>query len=107
MSKDFVDELMHFTIHEDDFKQLPKKIKEVFEENRDIEFYPQGLKQGKNFDKVKEVKRLIKQYVKEIKKYDGQESNVECIIIDQILELLNRMMAHDMRKVGLEKLINE
>jgi hypothetical protein len=103
--KDFVDELMHFTIHEEEFDKLPKKIKEAFKEHQDIEFYPQGKKQGKDFDKVKEVKRLIKEYMKEIKKNKGKESNVECIIIDQLLELLNRMMAHDMRKVGLEKLV--
>jgi hypothetical protein len=103
--KDFLDELIHFTIHEHDYKQLSKTKKAFVEEYHDLELYPNGLKKGKKFDKVKEAKRLINEYKNAIKKAGGKESNLECMILGQLLELLNRMMAIDMRKLKLEKLI--
>lgn len=103
--KDFTDELIRFTIHEYDFERLPKKLKASIEEYRDIELYPGGLKRGKKFDKPTEFKRLIKEYLKEIKKNKGEESNIECMIASQMIELLQRMMAYDIRKLGLEKLL--
>ena len=39
-------------------------------------------------------------------KYDGVETNVECIIIDQILELMGKMYAHEIRQLKLEKLLD-
>lgn len=103
--KDFLDELIHFTIHEHEFKQLSKTKKAFIEDFRDLEFYPNGLKQGKKFDKVEEAKRLIKNYKDSIKRHKGVEDNEECMILGQLLELLNRMMATDIRKLKLEKLL--
>jgi hypothetical protein len=100
---DFPDEMIRCSIHEHEFKQLSKTKKALLEEYRDIEFYPQGLKKGKKFDKVKEFKRLIREYIKHTK--DKPENNIECIVIDQMQELLERMMAHHVRKLGLEKLL--
>lgn len=100
---DFPDEMIRCSIHEHEFKQLPKTKKALLEEYRDMEFYPQGLKKGKKFDKVKEFKRLIREYIKQTK--DKPENNIECIVIDQMKELLERMMAHQVRKLGLEKLL--
>lgn len=103
--KDFLDELIHITIHEHDFKRLAKTKRALLEEYRDLEFYPNGLKNGKKFDKVAEAKRLIKNYKDSIKRHKGVEDNEECMILGQLLELLNRMMATDIRKLKLEKLL--
>lgn len=100
-----LDEMIHCSIHEHEFKQLTKKQQALFEEYRNIEIYQGGLKRGKPFDKVEEVKRLIKEYAKEIKKNKGKESNTECMILGQLLELLNRMMAYEIRKLDLGKLL--
>jgi hypothetical protein len=100
---DFPDEIIRCSIHEHEFNQLPKTKKALLEEYRDIEFYSKGLKRGKKFDKVKEFKRLLREYVKHTK--DKPENNTECMIIDQMQELLERMMAHHIRKLGLEKLL--
>ena len=103
--KDLMDEMIHFTIHEYEYNQLSKTKKAFLEDYRDIEFYPEGLKRGEKFDKVEEVKRLIKNYKDCIKRYKGIEDNEECMILGQLLELLNRMMAADIRKLKLEKLL--
>ncbi len=95
-------ELKKFTIHEHEFKQLPKSIQKAFLEYEDLELYSKD-RQVK--DPVKECKRLIKNYLKEIKKNKGQESNVECMILSQLVEMLSKMMAYEFRKLGLEKLL--
>lgn len=105
MPKTFLDEIIRFSIHEHEFNQLSKTKKALVEDYRDIEFYKDGLKRGEDFDRVKECKRLIKDYNKVIKKNKGKESNEECMIIGQLLELMNRMMAADIRKLQLEKLV--
>lgn len=107
MDKDFTDELIHFTIHEHDFEQLPQKIKKLLEDYRDLEFYKDGLKKGKKFDKVKEAKKLIRDYEKEIKSKNGAEGNIECMIVGQLFELLNRMMAKDVRRLKLGRLLRD
>jgi hypothetical protein len=95
-------EFKHFTIHEHEFKQLPKDIQKAFLEHENLEFYP---KKKPIIDPIAEIKRLIKLYLKEIEKNKGAESNVECIIINQIQEVLSKMMAYEVRKLGLEKLL--
>jgi hypothetical protein len=107
VEKDFLDELVHFTIHEHELKQLPKKVQAFVEQYHDLELYPDGLKRGKKFDKVAEAKRLIKEYVKAIKKNKGKESNEECMILSQLMELINRMMAFQIRELRLDKLLDE
>jgi hypothetical protein len=107
VEKDFLDELVHFTIHENDLKQLPKNLQDFVWEYHDIEMYHNGLKRGKKFDKVAEAKRLIKEYCKVIRKNKGQESNEECMIISQLTELINRMMAYQIRELRLDKLLDE
>jgi hypothetical protein len=101
---DFVDEIIHISIHKDEVKHEPKLVQKFIKDNSDMEFYPGGLKKGKNFDKVKEFKRLLKELVKIRAKHNGEENNIECIVYDQLLELLDRMMLKDLRKLDLEKL---
>lgn len=96
-------EFKNFRIHEHEFKQLPKKIQKAFLEHESIEFYPKS-KQIK--DPVKELKRLIKEYNKIIKKYKGVETNSECIVIDQMLEVMSKMYAYQIRKLNLSKLLD-
>jgi len=102
---DFVDEIIHISIHKDEVKHEAKLVQEFIKDNADMEFYPGGLKKGKNFDKVKEFKRLLKQLVKVRAKYKGEENNIECIVYDQLLELLDRMMLKDLRRLELERLV--
>ena len=83
----------------------PRRIVKFIKDNSDMEFYPGGLKKGKNFDKIKEFKRLLKELVKIRAKHKGEENNIECIVYDQLLELLDRMMLHELRKLALEKLV--
>lgn len=107
IEKCHLDEMIHCSIHEHEFKQLTKKQQALFEEYRNIEMYQDGLKRGEPFDKVEEAKRLIKDYNKEIKKNKGKESNTECMIVGQLLELLGRMMAYEIRKLDLGKILDE
>lgn len=100
----FLDEIIHISIHKDEVKHEPKAVQKFIKDNSDMEFYPGGLKKGKNFDKIKEFKRLLKELEKIRAKHNGEENNIECIVYDQLLELLDRMMLHELRKLGLEKL---
>jgi hypothetical protein len=97
----FLDEVKEFSIHEDDYARLPKSVKKVLDDYETIRFYPKG----KVKDKVKEFKKVLKQYTKEIQKNDGEESNIECIMIDQMLQLMQKMFAHEIRSLKLEKLL--
>jgi hypothetical protein len=101
---EFLDEIVHISIHKDEIKREPKRVQKFIEDFSDLEFYPSGLKKGKKFDKVKEFKRLLKELVKVRAKYKGEENNIECIVYDQLLELLDRMMLKDLRRLELEKL---
>lgn len=101
---DFLDEIIHISIHKDEVKHEPKEVQKFIKDNSDLEFYPGGLKKGKKFDKIKEFKRLLKELEKVRAKHKGEENNIECIVYDQLLELLDRMMLKDLRKLGLEKL---
>ena len=100
--KNFMDELIHLTVHQDHLEFLPDSIHTFIEQYRDIEFYPNGLKRGKPFDKVKEAKEIIKSYVEKVKE---SEDNVECLIVGQLFELFNRMSAKEIRELHLEKLL--
>jgi hypothetical protein len=100
----FLDEIIHISIHKDEVKHEPKRVQKFIKDNSDIEFYPGGLKKGEDFDKIKEFKRLLKELQKVRKQHKGEENNIECIVYDQLLELLDRMMLHDLRKLNLEKL---
>jgi hypothetical protein len=102
---DFVDEIVHISIHKDDIKRQPKRIQKFIDEFRNIEFYESGLRKGKKLNKVAEFKRLIKELKKVRDKNKGEESNVECIVYDQMIELLGRMMLKDLRKLNLDKLL--
>jgi hypothetical protein len=101
----FVDEIIHISIHKDEVKHESKAVQKFIEDNSDMEFYPGGLKKGKKFDKPKEFKRLLKELIKVRAKHNGEENNIECIVYGQLLELLDRMMLSDLRKMDLEKLI--
>ena len=96
-----LDDYKFISIHESEIKLLKKPIRQFIEEYSSIEFYPKE----KNVDKVKEFKRVIKQYLKEIKRNNGKESNPECIMITQMVELLQKMMAYQVRELQLEKLL--
>lgn len=97
----FLEEIKHFSIHQDEYNKLPKKLKKFVDEYENITFYPRPIK----VDKVKEVKKIIKAYIAEIKKNKNQESNVEALIFDKMLELLTVMKLEDIRKLKLEKLL--
>lgn len=101
----FLDELVHITVHKDEIKNYPKAIQKFIADNSDMEWYPGGLKKDKPFNKQVELKRLIKELAKVRAKYKGEENNIECLVYDQILELFGRMMLHELRKVKLEKLL--
>lgn len=107
----FLDELIHITIHEHEYKRLPKAVKAFVDENRDLEFYPKSGREeykkrhGKEFNRVEEFKRVVKEYIEEIKNNKGAESNVECMMLDQMVELLKKMMAYEVRQLDLGKLI--
>lgn len=96
-----LDDYKFISIHESEIKLLKKPVRQFIEDYSSIEFYPKE----RNVDKVKEFKRVIKQYLKEIKKNKGKESNPECIMISQMIELLQKMMAHQVRELQLEKLL--
>lgn len=96
-----LDEYKFISIHESEVKLLTKPVRQFIEDYSFVEFYPKE----RNVDKVKEFKKLIRKYIKEIKKNKGKESNPECIMISQMVELLQKMMAHQVRKLHLEKLI--
>lgn len=97
----FLEEFKTFSIHNDDFKRLSKKTIKEISEHEQIEFYPPG----KCTNKVVEFKKVLKEYLTVIKKNKGQESNIECILIDQMNELISKMYAHEVRELKLEKLL--
>jgi hypothetical protein len=104
---DMPDEMMRFSIHFHEFSLLNAKLQKAFKEYEDIEFYPNGTKNGKPLDKVKEFKRVLKEFVKQVEKCKGEEDNIQCIMIDQMLELMRRMMLKDFKKLKLEKILED
>jgi len=100
-----MDEYIHIAIHKSELKQLDKTIREFIAEYRVLEVYRNGKKKGKKFDKTKEFKRLIAAMEKERIKNKGEESNLECHYSGQMVELLQKMMLHEIRKLELEKLL--
>lgn len=104
-TKDFTDQLIYFSIHEDELVKLTKKERKFLEQFKLIEFYKDGKKKGKKFDKVKEFKRIIMNMIEIRGRHEGKESNIECICLDQLNELLRRMMLKDVRRLELEKIL--
>ena len=102
MSND-LDETRHFSIHEYEFSRLPKHIQKAFLEYENIDYYKGRMPKNR----VAKVKDLIRDYVIEIKKHNGKESNTECIAIDLIKYMLDHMMAHEIRKLHLDKLLKK
>lgn len=96
-----MDEYKYFSIHLDNFKRLSKKTQKELLEHENIELYPAE----KNVNKVEEFKRVVKEYIKHIKKNKSKESNIECIMIDAMIELMQKMMASEVRQLKLEKLL--
>ena len=96
-----LDDYKTIHIHESELKFLTKPVQQFIEDYSSIEFYPKE----RNVDKVKEFNRVIKKYLREIKKNKGKESNAECIMITQMIELLQKMMAAQVRELQLEKLL--
>lgn len=101
MAKRFLNEIKKFSIHEHEYEKLPKNVKKILENYEDIDFFKE--KEIKNYP-VK-FKSLLKKYLEEIKLNDGKESIGECITLDMLLQLLDRMFAHEIRKLKLEKLL--
>lgn len=101
----FLDQFRNYNIHEMNYQELPERVRKHLDKYEGIEFYTAGLKNGKKFNKVKEFKRLIKVQQRVIKSHKGEESNTEGIVIDQLIELLRRMPAKDVRALQLEKLL--
>lgn len=80
--------------------QISKWLKELYDFRfcyPIIEYYgSEGTK-----DNVNEYKKLCKELAKERKKNKSEESNVECLIIDKITELISKMKLVDVRKLKL------
>jgi hypothetical protein len=100
-----LDDITHINIHNYEIPHLPKVVQKFIAENAEMDFYPGGLKRGKKFNKVKEFKRLVKELVRVRKKYKGKESNVECLVYNQLEEIMQRMMLHELRELNLERII--
>jgi hypothetical protein len=105
MLDEFLDNLVHITINKDDIASESKAVQKFIERNSRLEFYCGGLKDGKKFDKVKEFKRILKRLEKIRKDHGGKESNIECLVYDQLMELMSRMSLKDLRRLQLEKLL--
>ena len=101
----FMDEFTNISIHDSELEHLSKPIQKFIEENARVQIYPKGLKRGKPYNKVLEVKRLIKEMVEVRAKNKGRESNTECMIVSSICEILDKMMLQEFRKLSLEKLL--
>lgn len=100
-----LDEYTYISIHRSEIPLLSKAVQKFIGEYADIEFYPNGLKSGKKFNKVTEFKRLIRELANVRKNHGGKESNVECLVYDQLRELMSRMMLRERRKLNLERIL--
>lgn len=103
--KSIMDEFVTFQLHQEDYNRLPAVVRNIMEEYKQIKFYPDGKKNGKNFDKTKEFIKLVKEYKKLIKDNKGKESNEEGMCVDMMLQLLSSMMLSEIRKIKLGNLI--
>ena len=95
--------MMHFSIHEHEFKQLPKSLQQRFKEYEDLD-QSWLLKED---DRAETVKKIIKKYAAVIKKNKGKESGEECHYLSSILYMLEHMYAYEIRKLELEKLLKK
>jgi hypothetical protein len=103
MQKSHLDEMMHFSIHEHEFKQLPKTIQQRFKEYEDLD---QSWLLREN-DRAATVKKLIKKYVAVIEKNKGSETNEECHYLGSIVYMLEHMYAWEVRKLEFGKLLKK
>jgi hypothetical protein len=101
-NKPFLDELMHFTIHEHEFNQLPIKTQEAFKEFEDVGYGWVLVK-----DRPAKFRELLRKYIIQVKKHKGKESGQECITLDCMIYLLEHMNAKEIRKLKLHKLLTK
>jgi len=99
-----LDDIIHISVHKEEVERLPKTVQKFVNDYSNVEFYPEGLKKGKKFNKVKEFKRLLKELESVRSKNNGEESNIECIVYDQLQELMQRMLLSELRELNLERL---
>jgi hypothetical protein len=98
---DFPDEYKVFKVHNFDYNRLTQPQKNFLQEYETIEFYPNGRKHGKKIDKVKELLARNKERLRLQKKHKNKESNEECICVEIMLELMNRMLLKDFRRIKI------
>jgi hypothetical protein len=98
--KTFLDEIKRFSIHEHEYNQLPEKFKAKLSEYEDLDYF--AGKMPKN--RVPLFKKHLKTYADLVKK-NKKVTNEECITLDIIFYLLDRMFADDIRKLKLERLL--
>lgn len=99
------EETIHISIHPTQLKELPKEIRKAFLDHQAIEFYPKGKKRGKKINKADEFKQQVYKYLEEIENNKGEESNVEALIVDCMIELLQKMSLSDIRNLNLKRLV--
>ena len=98
ISLEFVDQVRHFSIHEDDFKILPVKSRKILEDSTLNIIYRKiqdGYTSGNKFDKIDELKKKI------LLLKDEKRENIRCLIYDDILNLLLYMNLEQLDQVDL------
>ena len=76
---------------------LSMALEDLQHPNDNIQFYgPEGVK-----DNVKEVNKKVEQLNEIVKENNGKDSNIECMCIDAILELLSKMNIKEIRQTKL------
>jgi hypothetical protein len=98
---DSSDEYKVFRVHLFDYNRLTQPQKNFLQEYETIEFYPNGRKHGKKIDKVKELLARNKERLRIQKKNKNKESNEECICVSIMLELMERMLLKDFRRIHI------
>lgn len=91
-TKEFFNDFITLNIHRTEIPHLDDATKKFVEDHAQIEFYPNGLKKGKSFDKTNELKTLVDQFKQR------NDENIKCLIFDQFVEVLNRMNYDEMVK---------
>lgn len=100
MDKPHLDTLMHFTVEEYEFKHLPRNIQKAFKEYENLVCDWLLVK-----DRPAKFKELLRDYIKQIKKHKGKESQEECITLGFMVYMLEHMDAREIRKLKLERLL--
>jgi hypothetical protein len=102
----FMDEFVNLSIHKSEFDLLTPEERKFLEEFRSIEYYPDGKKNGQEFDKVEEFFRVLENMKNLRDANKDEESNAECICIDFMVELLSKMSLEEFRKIKIERLLS-